>query len=370
MCDGYVDGLFHFNFGWNGLGNGYYSLEDAFGFSSNQKCITDIYPTDPAYPTLANGADTICSLSGSLTDDSGPAANYTNNMTASWLIQPQTAQDSVSYITISFVEFETATSDWLTIYDGPTAESPVLVALSGSEVPEQVSSSDHQLLVTFVTDDTVPGKGWQLEFDAVYPDYCNTTTVLTDPMGEISDGSGPFNYTGFTNCLWKIEPAWADQIKLSFTAFETEEGIDVVKIFDGNTQVAAFSGNTLPDPVYASSGTMTVIFFTNGYNHFGGWEANYTLTNVGMLCGTGDSELQIFPNPAHDQFILTLQNHDRLPCCIELISVSGHCVHSEDLHSDMPFIRRIFQTDRFPGGMYFLKVSTGNGVMIRKIMIL
>jgi hypothetical protein len=370
VCDGYFDGLFHFNFGWNGLGNGYYTLDDAFGYGNNQKCITGIYPTDTGYPCYASGADTICSLSGSLTDGSGPAADYLNNTSASWLIQPQTEQDSVSYIHVSFVRFETAANDWLTIYDGPSEDDPVLISLWGNEMPEQLSSTGNQLLITFQSDGASTGGGWELEYDAVFPDYCNTVTMLTYPVGIVSDGSGTFHYTGFTTCMWQIEPAWADQIKLSFTAFETEEGIDVVKIFDGNTQVAAFSGNTLPDPVYASSGTMSIVFFTNGSNHFGGWEAVWELTNVGIPDDIPMHDIQIFPNPVSDQFTLSFHSQHGTPSHVELLSASGKCVYARELRTESGAIGTTIRTDGLPGGIYFLKVVSDGRARIKKLVIL
>lgn len=47
VCDGYdSDGLFHFNFGWNGEADGYYSLSDPGGFSSSQNIIYNLYPAN------------------------------------------------------------------------------------------------------------------------------------------------------------------------------------------------------------------------------------------------------------------------------------------------------------------------------------
>ena len=46
VCDGYDrSGLFHFNFGWNGVSDGYYSISDPGGFSSLQSVIHDLYPS-------------------------------------------------------------------------------------------------------------------------------------------------------------------------------------------------------------------------------------------------------------------------------------------------------------------------------------
>ena len=47
VCDGYDDnGLFHFNFGWDGVADGYYNIDSPYGFSEHQAVIHDIYPVD------------------------------------------------------------------------------------------------------------------------------------------------------------------------------------------------------------------------------------------------------------------------------------------------------------------------------------
>ena len=45
VCDGYDNnGLFHFNFGWDGVADGYYTLDSPYGFSARQSCIHNIFP--------------------------------------------------------------------------------------------------------------------------------------------------------------------------------------------------------------------------------------------------------------------------------------------------------------------------------------
>ena len=45
VCDGYdTNGLFHFNFGWDGLHDGYYTLDAPYGFSIGQYAIHSIFP--------------------------------------------------------------------------------------------------------------------------------------------------------------------------------------------------------------------------------------------------------------------------------------------------------------------------------------
>jgi len=47
VCDGYDDnGKFHFNFGWDGVADGYYTLNSPYGFSDNQAIVHNIFPID------------------------------------------------------------------------------------------------------------------------------------------------------------------------------------------------------------------------------------------------------------------------------------------------------------------------------------
>jgi len=71
ICDGYQDTtLFHFNLGWGGSSNGWYSLDNVLGFNYDQYMTSHLYPDtlNFNYPQYASGADTLISFEGSLTD--------------------------------------------------------------------------------------------------------------------------------------------------------------------------------------------------------------------------------------------------------------------------------------------------------------
>ncbi len=47
VCDGYDDSdRMHFNFGWSGSSDGYYTIYDVNGFSNNQAAVMNVYPMD------------------------------------------------------------------------------------------------------------------------------------------------------------------------------------------------------------------------------------------------------------------------------------------------------------------------------------
>jgi len=47
VCDGYDgSGKFHFNFGWDGVADGYYTLDSPYGFSGSQSIVHNIFPIE------------------------------------------------------------------------------------------------------------------------------------------------------------------------------------------------------------------------------------------------------------------------------------------------------------------------------------
>ncbi len=56
--------------------------------------------------------------------------------------------------------------------------------------------------------------------------------------------------------MWTIQPKWANKTTISFNYFDTEDGKDLLKVYDLQSQqlLASLSGNTIPDPITSNSG--------------------------------------------------------------------------------------------------------------------
>ena len=277
VCDGYQDtDYYHFNWGWGGSYDGYFYTDNLNPGGSNfnlaQELIINCYPDtiNFQYPYYCIGDITLSSIEGTIEDGSGPIANYLNNADCSWLIAPL---DSVENIYLNFIKFETDINDFITIYDGETTSDTVLGTFSGSTLPESVTSSGDKMLITFISDDDVTSAGWLASYSSEIAVYCNGLTSLTEISDTFSDGSGPRNYHNLSTCMWDIQPPDASEITIYFIEFNTEEEFDPVKIFDGKTLIAVLSGNEIPDPITAYSGSMFLTFTTNSTVTAPGWEA-------------------------------------------------------------------------------------------------
>lgn len=116
------------------------------------------------------------------------------------------------------------------------------------------------------------------------PDYCSGLTTLTGSTGDLSDGSGnSLDYLNNSNCEWFINPpVGVTSIILTFGSFNLEDGVDFVRVYEGNSGIAPllgeFTGSTLPPAVTANGNEMFVIFTSNASNTAPGFDASYTTT--------------------------------------------------------------------------------------------
>jgi len=126
--------------------------------------------------------------------------------------------------------------------------------------------------------------------------FCSGVTNLTESSGTITDGSGSANYNNNSNCKWVIAPSGANQISLTFTAFDTESNYDSVFVYDGPDEtypvLATWWGNTLPPVISTSSGVgaMCIRFSSDILQTESGWSANYQTNGNTPSCG-GSSTL-------------------------------------------------------------------------------
>ena len=369
VCDGYQGTDFHFNFGWSGYGNGYYSLYNVNGFYISQKTVRYFYPTDADYPYYASGSTVLTNTSGSFTDGSGPVEDYLNNTDASWLIDPQTSEDSITDITLNFIQFDLESNDFVTVYDGETTGDPVLGTFTGSSLPSNITSTGNKVLITFVSEGTGTAPGFMIEYTSSYPSYCSGLTMLTEVTEDFSDGSNTFNYRNGSVCMWKIEPDYAGTITLYFTSFNTEEDYDKVMVYDGTSLITILSGDEIPDPITATSGSMFITFNTNSTITAPGWEAYYEIDNVGIIENDIFESFAIFPNPTNENLNLKFTISKTQNIQMKLMKITGEVVYSENLTNFDGDYQKTIDVSQYSKGIYILSLITEKGTVNKKIVI-
>ena len=371
ICDGYQgEEYFHFNWGWGGSWDGYFYIDTLTPGGSNfnlaQELVINCFPDtiNYTYPLLCGGADTLYSTNGSVDDGSGPDYNYGNNTDCSWLISPQTVEDSITSIKIFFDKMDTEEgNDIVTVYDGETVSSPVLGQFSGNEIPDEIVSTGNKVLITFISNENTTAAGWFLHYFCEKPDWCSGMTDLTGEADTIDDGSGSFFYHNGTSCMWHIHPENATEITLEFQEFMTEEEKDFVKIVNGENSelLAKYSGiynqGFLPEPVICPSGDMYIIFSTNQTVTNQGWKASYTSIATGINNYSSEAyPVRIFPNPAKDEVNISMKLTDKQNIEITLINSEGIVKREFEILNASGNLNSSVNIEELPAGIYFIIV--------------
>lgn len=369
VCDGYQDDNFHFNFGWSGSSNGYYSLYSVGGFSNGQACVSNFVPSDPVYPYHNTGNLTISQKSGSVSDGSGPVNDYLNNLDASWLIDAHDPLDSITGITLTFSKFNVQLGDTVKVYDGNSVNDTLLGTFTGNTVPAAMTGTKDEMLITFVTDNTGTALGWYAQFKAHNAVFCEGITELTDPEGTFDDGSGNYYYHNYSTCFWRIQPPGANTITLTFNRFDIEDGYDFVVVFDGNTKIAQYSGHQIPPSIMATSGTMTLAWYSNSNTNFQGWEATYVVDNVGIEENNLISKVKIYPNPANNLLHVQFENQSSESTVFNLYNSTGKLIQSQSIQVFPGSNDAVIDVSGFAPGLYFLEMYCGQSTLTRKVTV-
>lgn len=372
--DGYQgDDYFHFNWGWSGSYNGYFYLSNlnpgGSNFSSGQGAIVNFHP-GANYPYSCTGVDTLTRYSGTIDDGSGPVDNYLGGLQCGWLIAPA---DSITGLTLYFDKFDLASGDVLNVFDGSSSADPLIGSYTGNTLPAAISASKSKLYLEFLTSGT-QGKGWMVHYNSSIVDYCSGITHFTDASGAFSDGSGSRDYLNSSVCKYIIEPENAASITISFDSFNTETGIDKVKIFDMISQqmVAELSGNQIPEDILIPSSKAYVLFVTNPTITESGWDLSYTSTitaTENITPSLKNTKLFCSPNPAENWLRIELKSKTVQDVEIWLVASDGR---TKQLYAGSTGNDPLIITSDVSGvapGLYLVKYITSTETDTQKVLI-
>lgn len=382
ILDGCQGDYYHFNWGWSGSFDGYFYTDNlnpgGNNFNLAQELIIEAFPDTNlyAYPYGCAGSSILTALNGSIDDGSGAVFEYENNLDCSWLISPQTIEDSVTRIIINFDRFNTEmNNDQVIIYDGENASAPVLGTYSGTTMPPaNITSTGNKLFIRFITNGNVSDKGWSLNYKSVIPVWCNGITQITEPSGSFGDGSGNFYYHNGSTCMWNIQPPGATSITFTFLSFQTEEDKDIVKIYDAQTSqlLGTYSGvfepGNFPDPVTCPHGKMLVTFATNPTENMQGWESSYTSIITGFDENLAGDKIKTWVDYSAMTLIAysdDFKESDKI--MLRIHDINGKMIFNELINPEQGFIRHEVET--LSPGIYFFTVSLDHILESRRFII-
>ncbi|XP_037559962.1 multiple epidermal growth factor-like domains protein 8 [Dermacentor silvarum] len=119
-------------------------------------------------------------------------------------------------------------------------------------------------------------------------DTCNRhRKILTAPWGIITDGND--SYRNDSHCEWLIRANSSKlYITLRFHEMATECAYDHVFVYDGDSYTSpllgTFSGESIPPPVTATSGSMLILLYSDTNYVLKGFVAEYSITQCPSNC--------------------------------------------------------------------------------------
>ncbi len=375
VCDGYQGtDYYHMNWGWGGNYNGYFYLNGlnpgGYTFNSDQGAVLQIHPDPSMYPTYCSGqTDLITNDFGAFEDGSGPLENYESDANCSWLIAPD---DGVESVSVSFLRFDLASGDELNIYDGNSASATLIGTYTGTSLPPTVTSTGPEMFIAFTTNETGTAQGFLAEYDCNMITFCASSTNLTDPSGDISDGSGDLDYRNSTLCKWYIKPTNAETVILNFSSINTEETNDRIQVYDlgSGTLLGNFSGNMTNPPtgLVAPSGEMLLLWSSNKTIRGIGWEASYTIT-VSTEESAAVDNLYVYPNPVHDYLMVKFDGTSLRTVQIDLYSLKGTKIYSGVRSNVNGQVEERINLSGVSKGVYMLRITSEQGVSNTKVVV-
>ncbi len=369
VCDGYQGmNYYHFNFGWSGSSNGYYTLQSVGGFNQNQGMVRNIYPGDASYPYIASGTDTLTEFAGSFTDGSGPVDDYPSGMDAAWLISPQTSHDSITNIKLHFVKFDTDPTDIVKIYDGPTTSDPLIGQFAGSSIPDDITVENSQTLITFTSTGSAPG--FNIEYTTKAPTWCNGNTIIEDANGTVTDGSvNGFYYNNGSTCIFILQHPEAVQYHIDFTEFATEPDNDKLAIYDGsNNLIGEYSGYNLPPSLTIPSSAVIMTWGTNVTINDQGWSFDFTVDGVGVEETVYDN-LKVYPNPSTGMLNINFDVEKANNLKVVISNINGQIVYQENVNALNGVYKNSIDLSDQAKGVYLLSIISDKGKTDKKIVL-
>jgi hypothetical protein len=381
-CDGYkVVGSttsYHFNWGWGGSSDGWFDINNVNGFNNGQAIIVNSVPGN-GYPYNCLGQSILTLYDGVIEDGSGNM-DYQPNMNCTWLIAPPPISSGLDHIEITFDRFEiTDANDIITIYDGETTSAPILATYKGGSAPnigDIIRSTSTKVFVTFTTNSTTNGGGWQISYSTKGIVHCSGITTLTNSNYSFDDGSGTYDYNNNTICRWLITPENATYIKLKFNQLETEPNLDFIKIYKGTSAInenllGTFSGSNVPDTIFCPEGEMCIIFNTNGNTTYPGWSVTYKSNGTSQNISENDivNNFTIFPNPAENRVKINFTLNTFQNIQLTIIDIMGNKVYTENMTNYIGNYNKLIDISSFAKGLYMIHLKTDGGIFNQKLVI-
>ncbi|XP_060048215.1 cubilin [Erinaceus europaeus] len=233
--------------------------------------------------------------------------------------------------------------DYLVLKNGPDSSSPPMGPhggnghFCGSRPSSTLFTSDNQMFVQFISDDSNGGQGFKIQYEAKSL-ACGGIIYIhdVDSAGYVTSPNHPDNYPQHADCIWLITAPPGKLIRLHF---EEEFNIEAtpnctssyLELRDGVDSdapiLSKFCGRSLPRTQLSSGEAMYLRFLSSNSSTHVGFKAKYSIAQCGGTVTGQSGAIESIGYP-------TLPYTDSLLCEWYLQGPSGHylTLHFEDFN--------------------------------------
>ena len=283
------------------------------------------------------GVTFISTCGGVLMDDGGTGP-YTDNATGYSVLAPPGA----TQLSLSFTAFDLETGwDYVNVYDGNNNLAPLMGTFTGNALPNNglpFVASGGALTIELLSDMSVTLAG----FEATW----TSSGSMTGPNAQ---------FTAPTSATSGTPVSFTDQ-STNATGWSWDFG-------DGGTSLLQN-----PTHTYAASGVYLVTLrASNAQDCDDVYTQNIYIDVVGNTPATA-MLMQLWPNPASDLVHLSLKLPAASALKMTVLNAVGQKVYSENMEAT-DHLERVLDMAAFAKGMYFVRIETAGGTLVKKVVL-
>ena len=91
--------------------------------------------------------------------------------------------------------------------------------------------------------------------------------------------------------------------------------------------------------------------------------------SVRLEGGTAINNLDVYPNPSRDIFNVSFTSEDVQNLEVRVLNIVGEVVYTEDLQQFVGEYTKAIDLATYTKGVYFLEITTNNGVVNKKLIL-
>lgn len=253
---------------------------------------------------------------------------------------------------------------------GCSANQTILVTAAPLPVIDSTSTTDVKCFGNATGNATINVSSGATPYTYV---WTGSTTSTSATANNLAAGNYTVTVTDANGCSLLqnfviTEPAALAGVSTVFPDNGTSNGIAFIAMSGGTPPYSYFwsNGSTTPSATGLAAATYLLIVT----------DANSCVYNTAVVVplaagfdylNAGITNVEVFPNPAHNNFNLKLDLQNATPIELSLYAINGSKVYSESFSKTIQ-LNKNFAFEAIEKGVYFLEIRTDKGVIQKRIV--